>query len=99
MTPDTELKSVIKEVGPGDSIVLTNGCGGLNPQWTPGTPVLISDQINMTGTSPLHGATFIDLTDLYSPRLRVLCREIDSTLAEGVYLQFREILMEHLTHN
>ncbi len=71
------------------TIVLTNGCGGLDPAWTPGTPVLISDQINMTGTSPLHGATFIDLTDLYSPRLRALCREIDPTLAEGVYLQFR----------
>jgi purine-nucleoside phosphorylase len=71
------------------TIVLTNGCGGLNPEWTPGTPVLISDHINMTGASPLRGATFIDLTDLYSARLRALCKEIDPTLAEGVYLQFR----------
>ena len=71
------------------TIVLTNGCGGLNPDWTPGTPVLISDHINMTGASPLRGATFIDLTDLYSARLRALCKEIDPTLAEGVYLQFR----------
>ena len=71
------------------TIVLTNGCGGLNPDWTPGTPVLISDHINMTGASPLRGATFIDLTDLYSARLRALCQEIDPTLAEGVYLQFR----------
>ena len=55
----------------------------------PGTPVLISDHINMTGASPLRGATFIDLTDLYSARLRTLCRQIDPTLAEGVYLQFR----------
>ncbi|HSO04206.1 MAG TPA: hypothetical protein VLQ92_06985, partial [Candidatus Limnocylindrales bacterium] len=37
------------------TIVLTNGCGGLNPDWTPGTPVLISDHINMTGASPLRG--------------------------------------------
>lgn len=71
------------------TIVLTNGCGGLNPAWAPGTPVLISDHINMTGASPLRGATFIDLTDLYSARLRALCKEIDPTLAEGVYLQFR----------
>jgi purine-nucleoside phosphorylase len=71
------------------TIVLTNGCGGLNPDWAPGTPVLISDHINMTGASPLRGATFIDLTDLYSARLRALCKEIDPTLAEGVYLQFR----------
>ena len=71
------------------TIVLTNGCGGLNPEWVPGTPVLISDHINMTGASPLRGATFVDLTDLYSARLRALCREADPTLAEGVYVQFR----------
>jgi purine-nucleoside phosphorylase len=71
------------------TIVLTNGCGGLNPDWVPGTPVLISDHINMTGDSPLRGATFVDLTDLYSARLRALCMRIDPTLAEGGYLQFR----------
>jgi purine-nucleoside phosphorylase len=70
------------------TIVLTNGCGGLNPDWTPGTPVLISDHINMTGASPLRGATFVDLTDVYSARLRALCTQVDPTLAEGVYLQF-----------
>jgi purine-nucleoside phosphorylase len=71
------------------TIVLTNGCGGLNPSWTPGTPVLISDHINLTSASPLRGATFIDLTDLYSARLRELCRTIEPDLAEGVYAQFR----------
>ena len=70
------------------TIVLTNGCGGLKPTWTPGTPVLISDHINLTGRSPIVGARFVDLTDLYSPRLRALCREIDPTLDEGVYVQF-----------
>lgn len=70
------------------AVVLTNGCGGLDSSWSPGTPVLIRDHINLTGTSPLHGAHFVDLTDLYSPRLRDLCREIDPTLAEGVYAQF-----------
>ncbi len=70
------------------AIVLTNGCGGLKPTWRPGTPVLISDHINLTGTSPLVGANFVDLTDLYSPRLRALCREVDPTLEEGVYVQF-----------
>ena len=69
-------------------IVLTNGCGGLDPTWTPGTPVLISDHINLTGRSPLRGARFVDLTDLYSSRLRDLCREVEPTLAEGVYVQF-----------
>ena len=70
------------------TVVLTNGCGGLDASWQPGTPVLISDHINLTGTSPLHGAHFVDLTDLYSRRLRALCREIEPTLPEGVYAQF-----------
>ena len=69
------------------AVVLTNGCGGLKETWQPGTPVLISDHINLTATSPLEGANFVDLTDLYSPRLRALCREIDPTLEEGVYVQ------------
>ncbi|KQX74964.1 purine-nucleoside phosphorylase [Aeromicrobium sp. Root472D3] len=69
------------------TLVLTNGCGGLNPAWSPGTPVLISDHINMTATSPLEGAHFVDLTDLYSSRLRALCREADPSLDEGVYVQ------------
>ena len=68
--------------------VLTNGCGGLRPTWEPGTPVLISDHINLTGTSPIEGANFVDLTDLYSHRLRSLCREVDETLDEAVYVQF-----------
>jgi purine-nucleoside phosphorylase len=70
------------------TIVLTNGCGGLNPAWAPGTPVLISDHINLTATSPLEGPTFVDLTDLYSARLRAIAREVDPTLDEGVYVQF-----------
>ena len=70
------------------TIVLTNGCGGLNPAWRPGTPVLISDHINLTGKSPIEGANFVDLTDLYSPRLRAMCREVDPSLDEGVYVQF-----------
>ena len=69
------------------TLVLTNGCGGLNPAWSPGTPVLISDHINMTATSPLEGAHFVDLTDLYSSRLRALCKEADPSLDEGVYVQ------------
>lgn len=71
------------------TMVLTNGAGGIKPSWKPGQPVLISDHINLTGASPLEGATFIDLTDLYTMRLRDLARTIDPTLDEGVYCQFR----------
>ena len=70
------------------AVVLTNGCGGLDESWTPGTPVLIRDHINLTATSPIEGAHFVDLTDLYSPRLRDLCRDVDPSLDEGIYVQF-----------
>ena len=70
------------------AIVLTNGCGGMKETWAPGTPVLISDHINLTGKSPIEGANFVDLTDLYSSRLRQMCREVDPSLDEGIYVQF-----------
>lgn len=68
-------------------VVLTNGCGGLNPSWSPGTPVLIRDHLNLTGTSPLQGAHFVDLTDLYSLRIRGIAQRVDPSLGEGVYAQ------------
>lgn len=71
------------------TMVLTNGAGGIREHWTPGTPVLISDHVNLTAASPLEGATFIDLTDLYSARLREIARRVDPSLEEGVYVQFR----------
>jgi purine-nucleoside phosphorylase len=71
------------------TMILTNGAGGIRETWTPGTPVLISDHINLTADSPLEGATFVDLTDLYSSRLRALAHGVDPSLDEGVYVQFR----------
>ncbi|PJJ61774.1 purine-nucleoside phosphorylase [Compostimonas suwonensis] len=71
------------------TMILTNGAGGIKEHWTPGTPVLISDHINLTADSPLEGATFIDLTDLYSSRLRELALGVDPQLDSGVYCQFR----------
>ena len=76
------------------TIILTNGCGGLDAAWSPGTPVLIRDHINLTGTSPLHGPHFVDLTNLYSERLREMCKEIEPSLPEGVYCQFRGPMYE-----
>ncbi|WP_420066418.1 purine-nucleoside phosphorylase [Rothia kristinae] len=69
------------------TMILTNGCGGLQPDYAPGQPVLIRDHLNLTAASPLAGAHFVDLTDLYSPRIREIAREADPSLAEGVYLQ------------
>jgi purine-nucleoside phosphorylase len=70
------------------TLVLTNGCGGLDPAWSPGTPVLIRDHLNLTGHTPLVGATFVDLTDAYALRLRDLARTVAPDLPEGVYAQF-----------
>jgi len=71
------------------TMILTNGAGGIKERWTPGTPVLISDHINLTAASPLEGATFVDLSDLYSTRLREIARTVEPSLDEGVYCQFR----------
>lgn len=67
-------------------IVLTNAAGALNPDYAVGQPVLVRDSINLTGRSPLSGPRFVDLTDLYAPRLRGLARAADPSLVEGVYV-------------
>ena len=67
------------------TVVLTNAAGGLSPDHRVGQAVLISDHLNLTARSPLVGATFVDLTDLYSARLRELARSIEPDLTEGVY--------------
>ena len=71
--------------------VLTNASGGLHADWEPGTPVVISDQLNFTGLSPVTGPgpdRFVGMTDAYSPRLRALVRGVEPTLREGVYMGF-----------
>ena len=67
------------------TVILTNAAGGLDPEHRVGQAVLISDHLNLTATSPLVGANFVDLTDLYSARLRALARELDPEFTEGVY--------------
>ncbi|MGY1735234.1 purine-nucleoside phosphorylase [Geodermatophilus sp. SYSU D00684] len=67
------------------TVVLTNAAGGLAPDHRVGQAVLIADHLNLTARSPLVGATFVDLTDLYSARLRELARSLDPDLTEGVY--------------
>lgn len=66
-------------------VILTNAAGGIAEGLQVGQPVLISDHLNLTGTSPLVGSRFVDLTETYSPRLRALAREINPSLVEGVY--------------
>jgi purine-nucleoside phosphorylase len=78
-------------------IVLTNAAGGINPGYSVGQPVLIRDHLNLTNRSPLSGEApppayhnrFVDLTDLYSARLRALARAAEPDLVEGVYAALR----------
>jgi purine-nucleoside phosphorylase len=69
-------------------VVFTNAAGSLRADWRPGTVILVSDHINLTGMTPLTGPRFVDMTDAYSPRLRAIAREADPALEEGVYAQF-----------
>ena len=78
-------------------VVLTNAAGGLDPSFGPGTLMVISDHINLTGLNPLIGPNadsigerFPDLTDAWSPRLRAAAARGGGAegveLAEGVYV-------------
>jgi purine-nucleoside phosphorylase len=74
-------------------VVLTNAAGTLRTDRPIGRPVLISDHLNATAQSPLtgplppppHRGRFVDLSDLYSTRLRSLARSIDPSLVDAVY--------------
>lgn len=77
-------------------IVLSNAAGGVRVDWGPGTLMLITDHLNLTGRNPLMGANddalgprFPDLTDAWSPRLRDLMRRVAAeegiAIQEGVY--------------
>lgn len=77
------------------TFVVTNAAGGLEPSWTPGDLMLITDHVNLTGTSPLLGVlrgdapVFLDMAGAYDADLRALATEVaagrDVVLREGVY--------------
>lgn len=77
-------------------LVVSNACGGMNPLWSPGDLVLLSDHINLLGDNPLIGFNderlgprFPDMSAPYDPELRALARavalELGVVLREGVY--------------
>lgn len=95
----TSIVRVLAETGI-KQLILTNAAGSLNPKFKPSQWMMITDHINLTGTSPLTGSPeFVDLSEAYSPRLREKFRNaarelarrssneggIDMTLHEGVY--------------
>ncbi len=74
-------------------LILTNAAGTLNPDFSPGSWMMLSDHLNLTGTSPLGGPQFTDLSAAYDPTWRPLFRDTAQregiTLHEGVYAGLR----------
>ena len=77
-------------------VVLTNAAGGVDPAFGPGTLMVISDHLNLTGRTPLlgqnadeYGARFVDLTEVWDGALRAGLRAAGAAegvaLAEGIY--------------
>jgi purine-nucleoside phosphorylase len=72
--------------------VVTNAAGGLNQSFAAGDLMLITDQLNLTGHSPLVGLArphFLDMKDCYDPTLqaaaRVVADRLGHRIVEGVY--------------
>jgi purine-nucleoside phosphorylase len=77
-------------------VLLTNAAGGVEPAWSAGDLMLVTDHLNLTGTSPLLGANdesmgprFPDMTRAYDEALRAALKEVAAAagiaLREGVY--------------
>ena len=79
------------------TLVVSNACGGMNPEWRAGELMLLADHINLLGDSPLIGANddalgprFPDMSEPYDAALRAIARSVAAerriTLREGVYV-------------
>ena len=73
-----------------ETLVLTNAAGTVNPDFPPGDWMMLSDHINLTGQTPLHGGpNFFDMSEVYSKKLRAIFRShatlLGLPLHEGVY--------------
>lgn len=81
-------------------LIVTNAAGAVNPDYSPGDLMLISDHLNligMAGNSPLRGPNldefgprFPDMSQAYDPSLADLARQVAAEnrihLHEGVYV-------------
>jgi purine-nucleoside phosphorylase len=95
--PEEVVYPVRVAVGMGArAVILTNAAGSLSLSIKPGSFLVLSDHINLTGHNPLvgpdalpFGDRFVDLRDLYDPHLRYLFQkaseELDLPYQEGIY--------------
>lgn len=76
-----------------EGVILTNAAGTLNPEFRPGSWMMLADHLNLTGSSPLAGASFVDLTCAYDAewreRFRTAAGSLGMALHEGVYAGLR----------
>jgi purine-nucleoside phosphorylase len=86
---------VMKELGIG-TLLVTNACGGMNPDFYAGALMLIDDHINSMGDNPLigpnlekHGPRFPDIARAYDPEYLQLAEKVAGQLGidvkKGVY--------------
>jgi purine-nucleoside phosphorylase len=77
-------------------VLITNAAGGLDPTWSPGDLMVVSDHVNLTAQNPLAGPNddalgprFPDMTAAHDPDLRRAAHDAakacGATLREGVY--------------
>ena len=87
---------VMKSIGI-HSVIITNAAGGINESFRPGELMLITDQLNMTGTNPLigpnnndFGPRFVDMTQAFDLNYQNIAKEtaerLEIDLKEGVYM-------------
>ena len=79
------------------TLIVSNACGGMRQEWTPGDLMVIADHINLLGDNPLVGENddrlgvrFPDMSAPYDAELRALAHAIateqGTVLREGVYV-------------
>ena len=87
---------VLRQLG-ARTLIVSNACGGMHPDWKAGDLMLIADHINLLGDNPLVGPNddrlgprFPDCSKLYDADLRAIARQVATehgmALREGIYV-------------
>jgi purine-nucleoside phosphorylase len=67
-----------------DTVILSAAVGGIRPDLGTGSIMVVEDQLNLTGCSPLHGPDFVDMVDAYGPALRGLALATPESVTLGL---------------